>query len=140
MMIVPALLLIAVAVPFDYNPDWPGTAMLLGLLTLVTASTSAISCTLGITLREIGSLAAIVTGFNLPLTLLSGVLLPLSLAPDWLRLLAHLNPLYYAVEGARALSEGRIRTWDVTLAFLVMTALTLVVFTLATRAYNKAIA
>jgi ABC-2 type transport system permease protein len=140
MMIVPALLVIVVAIPFGYHPHWPGIAVLLLLLALVTATTSAISSALGITLREIGSLAAIVTGFNLPLTLLSGVLLPISLAPGWIRLLAHLNPLYYAVEASRALSDGRIETRDVALAFLVMTALTLVVFSWATRAYHRAIA
>jgi ABC-2 type transport system permease protein len=39
-------------------------------------------------MKETGSLAAIVTGLQLPLTLLSGVLLPLSLAPEWMRVLA----------------------------------------------------
>ena len=38
--------------------------------------------------------------------LLAGVLLPISLGPTWMRVLAHFNPLYYLVEGARALAAG----------------------------------
>lgn len=140
MLVVPALLVVVISTPFGYHPDWPGVAVLLVSLCLVTTTTSAIACALGITLQEIGSLAAIVTGFTLPLTLLSGVLLPLSLAPGWIRLLAHLHPLSYAVEASRSLSDGRLGTWEVAQAFLVMTALTLVVFWWATRAYRKAIA
>lgn len=138
MMIVPALLVIVVAIPFGYHPSMAGDAVLLVLLSLVTAITSAISSALGITLREIGSLAAIVTGMTLPVTLLSGVLLPISLAPTWIRFLAHLNPLFYAVEASRALSHGRLGSGDVAEAFLILAALTLVAFTWATRAYHGA--
>ena len=54
------------------------------------------------------SFAAIINGLNLPLLLLAGVLLPISLGPAWMQVLAHFNPLYYAVEGARALSAGAL--------------------------------
>jgi ABC-2 type transport system permease protein len=56
-------------------------------------------------LKQIGSLAAVVTGTQLPLTLLSGTLLPLSLRPAWLRVLGHLNPMYYAW-GTRAYQKA----------------------------------
>jgi hypothetical protein len=85
LFVVPALILIAVAIPFGYYPHAGGVAILLALLCLLTATVSAWSSALGLTLREIGSLAAVVTGLQLPLTLLSGILLPLSLAPAWLR-------------------------------------------------------
>jgi ABC-2 type transport system permease protein len=91
-------------------------------------------------LKDIGSLAAIVTGLQLPLTLLSGVLLPLSIAPDWMRILAHVNPLYYAVIAARELSEGTLVTADVGYAFLVIGALTILTLAWATRVYREAVA
>lgn len=113
MFVVPALLVIALATPFGYDPDWVGIAVLLLLLSLLTALVSAWSNALGMIMKETGSLAAIVTGLQLPLTLLSGVLLPLSLAPEWMRVLAHLNPLYYAVTAARELSAGSMLDADV---------------------------
>jgi ABC-2 type transport system permease protein len=68
---------------------------------------------------------------------LSGVLLPLSIAPGCIEALAHLNSLFYAVTAARDLSEGEIFTADVGLAFVVIGALTLA---WATRLYRHAIA
>jgi ABC-2 type transport system permease protein len=140
MFIVPALLVILIAQLFGYHPSWSGVAVLLVLLGLLTAVVSAWSSALGMLLKEIGSLAAIVTGLQLPLTLLSGVLLPLSIAPDWMRILAHLNPLYYAVTAARSLSDGSIVTADVGLGFLVIGALAILTVNWATRVYHAAVA
>jgi ABC-2 type transport system permease protein len=140
MFLAPALCVIVVALPFGYHPNAGGAAILLGLLCLLTATVSASSTALGITLREIGSLAAVVTGLQLPLTLLSGILLPLSLAPTWLRGLAHIDPLYYTVEAARLLSGGTIASWTVALGFAVTAALTWLTLTWATRTYRQAAA
>jgi ABC-2 type transport system permease protein len=101
---------------------------------------SAWSAALGIVLREIGSLAAVVTGLQLPLTLLSGVLLPIALAPAWLRGLAHADPLYYTVEASRRLSDGQIVNGAVGLGFLVTAALTVLTLAWATRTYRTATA
>ncbi len=138
--VVPGLLVVLVAIPFGFHPHWSGVAVLMLLLCLVTGITSATSSALGILLREIGSLAAIVTGMQLPLTLLSGVLLPLALAPGWMQLLAHANPLYYAVEAARDLSGGVLWSWTVGQAFLVMVGLVAVTLRWATRVYRRALA
>jgi len=124
MLILPALLVIAVAIPFGYRPHPGGIAILLAMLALLTAIVSAWSGALGLILRQIGSLAAVVTGLQLPLTLLSGILLPMSLAPAWLRVTA------------RALSAGTITSWTVVSAFLVLATLAVVTITWATRAYR----
>jgi ABC-2 type transport system permease protein len=140
MLVLPALLVIGVAIPFGYRPHPAGIAIMLVLLALLTAIVSAWSGALGLILRQIGSLAAVVTGLQLPLTLLSGVLLPMSLAPAWLRVMAHFNPLYYAVQAARDLSAGTITSWTVVSGFLVLAPLTAVTVAWATRAYRNAMA
>ncbi|MEU7939030.1 ABC transporter permease [Microbispora bryophytorum] len=40
--------------------------------------------------------------FALPLILFTGILLPMSLAPQWMRTVAQVNPLHHAVEAGRA--------------------------------------
>jgi ABC-2 type transport system permease protein len=72
--------------------------------------------------------------------LLSGVLLPLSLGPAWMRVLAHFDPLYYVVEADRRLATGSITNGTVGLAFLVLIPLTAVALWWATRVYRKAVA
>lgn len=136
--VVPSLLVVAVAMPFGYHPHPLGLAVELVLLSLLAGATSATSTALGITLKQIGSLAAIVTGLNLPLTLLSGILLPLSLAPAWMRALAHLNPMYYAVQASRSLAAGTIATGTVAMGFGVMLASAAVAFWWGTGTYRRA--
>jgi ABC-2 type transport system permease protein len=140
MFLVAALAVIVVAMPFGFHLHWAGIALLLGLLALLTSTCSAVSSALGITLKEIGSLAAVVTGLQLPLTLLSGVLLPLSLGPAWLRALGHANPMYYAVEAARDLAAGTIASTAVVEGFLVMGAAAVAALWWGTRSYRRAMA
>jgi ABC-2 type transport system permease protein len=140
MLWVPALLVVLIAIPLGFHPHWPGIVLLFVLLGLLTASVSAWSGALGLLLKDIGSLAAVVTGLQLPLALLSGVLLPLSLAPAWMLTLAHFNPLYYAVDAARDLGAGTISSVAVGQGYLVMTGLAMVVLWWATRTYQRAVA
>lgn len=135
--IVPAIVVIVVAIPFGFHPHPAGITLELVLLGLLAGATSATSNALGVLLKRIGSLAAIVTGLNLPLTLLSGILLPLSLAPAWMRILAHANPMYYAVEASRDLAAGTIASSQVALGFGVLIATALVALTWATRTYQR---
>ena len=113
MFAVPGVVVIAIAAVFGFHAHWGGLAVLLVLLALLTAACSATSSALGLNLKQIGSLAAVVTGVQLPLTLLSGILLPLSLGPEWLRVLGHLNPMYYAVQASRSLAAGSVLTGTV---------------------------
>ena len=138
MFAVPAVVVIVIAIPFGFHVHWGGLAFLLLLLAALTASCSASSSALGISLKQIGSLAAVVTGLQLPLTLLSGILLPLSLGPGWLRFLGHLNPMYYAVEAARDLAAGTITTAAVGTGFLVTGAAAALALWWGTRSYHQA--
>jgi ABC-2 type transport system permease protein len=50
-----------------------------------------------------------------PILLLSGILLPLTFAPLWLRRVADWNPFSWAVDGTRALFGGDLgndRIWE----------------------------
>lgn len=52
---------------------------------------------------------------SLPLLLLSGVLLPMSLAPGWLKTTSKINPLTHVVDGTRSLFRGDFGNADVLL-------------------------
>lgn len=138
-MIVPALVLIAIALPFGFQPRWAGIAALFALLALVTVATSAASNALALVLRKVESLTAFTNGTLFPLLFLSGMLLPLSLAPEWMQIAGHFNPLYYVVEASRDLVLGTIASSTVGEAFLVMGGLTVLATWWATRVYRKAV-
>ena len=66
-------------------------------------------------------------------------LLPISLGPAWLQVLAHLNTLYYVVEASRVLAGGTIWDGKVLWAFGVMIPLLGITLSWAVNVYRKAV-
>jgi ABC-2 type transport system permease protein len=75
-----------------------------------------------------------------PLLLLSGILLPMSLAPDWLRFLSTINPLTHAVDAVRALFNGQWGEPEIVIGTVVTGALAVVGVWVAARAFTRATA
>jgi ABC-2 type transport system permease protein len=140
MFAVPGVVVIVIASVLGFHDHWGGLVLLIVLLSLLTAACSATSSALGLILRQIGSLAAVVTGAQLPLTLLAGILLPLSLGPAWLRVLGHVNPMYYAVQAARSLAAGSVANATVGIGFGVTAVLAALALWWGTRSYHRAMA
>jgi ABC-2 type transport system permease protein len=42
----------------------------------------------------------------MPLFFLSGAIFPLGMAPEWLRVIAYINPVAYGVDGLRGVMSG----------------------------------
>ena len=131
--------MVAAASFFDFNVNLAGLLVAFVLLSMLLAVFAAFSVTVALLTRKIESLAAVVNGINLPIMLLSGVLLPLALAPEWMRVVAHANPMYYVVEASRLLAAGDIMNSTVGLAFLIMVPLTFLVVWWSTGVFHKAV-
>ena len=124
---------------FGYRMHWGGLLVLVVLTALLMTMFAAFSISVALLAKEISSFAALINGINLPVLLLAGVLLPISLGPTWLRVLAHFNPLYYLVEAARTLGAGAVSTSQVGLAFAVLVPLTALSLWWATGVIRKAV-
>src|SRR5258708_9853844 len=107
-LLVTSLLLVLVSLPFGLDLHPAGLAVFLVLQALLGLLFASLSYALALWLRSEDAFAPLLTTVTLPLLLLSGVLLPLSLAPAWLRAVAAANPLSYAVDAARALFAGHL--------------------------------
>ncbi|WP_405140053.1 ABC transporter permease [Sphaerisporangium sp. NBC_01403] len=85
----------------------PVLGVLLGLvlMLLLAVSLSSLSYALALTLNQ-DLFAPIMSTVLVPLLLLSGALLPMSLAPGWLDVLSRLTPFRYVVEALRAFFAG----------------------------------
>jgi ABC-2 type transport system permease protein len=140
MMTIFDVVVIAVGVGFGFNVHWAGLLVLVVLLWALTTLMAAFSTATALVTKEISSFAAIINGMNLPLLLLSGVLLPIALGPLWLRVLAHINPLYYLVVASRALATGQLGNSAVWQAFAVLMPLCALVLVWATRVFRRAVA
>jgi ABC-2 type transport system permease protein len=69
---------------------------------------SALSTMIGLYLSDHDSYSAVNSMISMPLFFTSSALMPYDVMPDWLRILARLNPVSYAIDSARTLFEGGI--------------------------------
>ena len=68
---------------------------------LVGAAVASLSDAMALVLRQRESVIGINTLMTLPLTFLSAAFMPLALAPEWIRTVAQVNPVNWAVEAGR---------------------------------------
>jgi len=139
MMTIFDTVVVAVAAGFGFSLHWAGLLVLTVLLWALATLMAAFSTATALVTKDISSFAAIINGMNLPLLLLSGVLLPIALGPLWLRVLAHFNPLYYLVVASRALAAGHLTAPAVWQAFAVLMPLCVLVLIWATRVFRRAV-
>ena len=133
------ILFVLISLPFGFRTSMAGLALLLILLGLLVATTSSFGNAMGLITKNEDKFAPIVHGINLPVLLLSGVLLPMMLAPTWLQAIARCNPVYYVVEAARHLAAGELMAARVWHAFLVMVPLTFITMRWATKVFAKVV-
>jgi ABC-2 type transport system permease protein len=87
--------------------------------------------------RVLGNLA---NGVAQPLSLLAGVLIPLSVAPLWVRRVALWNPWAWGANGMRAIFDGHMGATVVWQASLILVVLAVVAVVLSSRLFTREIA
>ncbi|WP_405021018.1 ABC transporter permease [Kitasatospora sp. NBC_00070] len=123
-LMVQAVIITLLALPFGLTVAPLDLLLAYLLMALLALMTSAVSYGIALLVPGDAALAPVVNTLAQPIALLSGVLLPLALAPQWLRSIAEWNPFYWAVEGMRALFAGRIGDSSVWQSLLIVSVLT----------------
>ncbi len=140
LMFVFDVVVVAIGVAFGFQIHWLGLLIMIVPIALLMVTVAAFSIATALLTRDISGFAAVVNGLNLPILLLAGVLLPISVGPLWMRVLAHFNPLYYLVAASRQLAAGHLGASQVWLAFAVLVPLCVLVVAWATNVVRKAVA
>jgi ABC-2 type transport system permease protein len=140
MLLMQATILIVLSLPFGLNIHFTGVLVVLGLVGLLGLLMASISYACALWLKSEDSFAPLIFTATLPLLLLSGVLLPLTLAPGWLRAIAAANPLSYAVDAARAVFNDHLGDVSVEKGVLLTAVLAVVAVAIATRSFGRALA
>jgi len=138
LLMMQALIMIGLAIPFGLHIDAAGVAVTLGLLALIGLVMAPLSYAAGLALKSEDAFAPLVQGIVMPLLLLSGILLPMALAPDWLRFLSSINPLTHAVDAARALFNGDWGNSEIAIGVGLTAALAALAVWVASRAFSRA--
>ncbi len=137
---VQAIVMIVVAIPFGLTVDAVGVVLMLGLLALIGLVTGPFSYALALWTRSEDALAPLMNMIVIPILLLSGILLPMSLAPAWLQTIASINPFSHAVNAARDLFNGATGSSEVVVGIGLMAALAIAAVWVARRAFIRAAA
>lgn len=87
---------------------WNPVNVILIYLTLFLFSVffSALSTMIGLYLSDHDSYSAVNSMISMPLFFTSSALMPYEVMPSWLRFMARLNPVSYAIDSTRMLFEG----------------------------------
>ena len=131
------LILVVLAIPFGLTIDPLGAVLAFALLGLIGLVLGPISYAMALVIGSEDALAPLTQAIALPLLLLSGVMLPMSLAPDWLRTIATLNPLYHATLAIRALFNSDFASPDVVTGIVTTGAFAVLSLFIASRAFNR---
>jgi ABC-2 type transport system permease protein len=139
-LVVQSLILILLALPFGLTIHPIGVVVMLALIALIGLLTASIAYAVALWVRSEDSYAPMVFTAALPILLLSGVLLPMSLAPQWLQNVAAVNPLSYAVLAARAVFLDHLGDANVFKGVAIMAVLSVVAIFIGARAFGRAVA
>ncbi|GAA3385829.1 ABC transporter permease [Cryptosporangium minutisporangium] len=117
----------------------PVGGVLLGLLLLVPLAVGAAAASYAVALLPDATelFAPLMTTAVVPLVLLSGAFLPMTLGPRWLDVLSRLDPFRYAVDALRDLFAGRYLTGPVLLGTAVTLGLAAAATALGVRAFQR---
>lgn len=105
-LLVQGVILILLGLAFGLDGSVPGMLLGLALVVLVGAACSSSSYALALTTKSEDALAPILNLVTMPVLLLSGILLPMTLGPGWLQTVSDLLPTKHIVDAVRAVFRG----------------------------------
>jgi ABC-2 type transport system permease protein len=122
-----------------FDLEVPAESLVIGLVVvaLLGGAISALSYGVALKLKSEDSFAPVVNGVIVPVLLLSGILLPMALAPGWLQTVADFNPLTHVVEGVRSVFLGDNTSTEALVGVAVTVGLLLVGVLYGTRVFRK---
>src|SRR5215471_17141536 len=136
-LLVQAVVLVGAGVAFGLRAPLVGIVIALGFVVLLSVSLSSLSYAAGLVTKSEDAFAPLLNMVTVPLMLLSGILLPMSLAPAWLDGLARANPFRYIVDAMREVFLGNYATEVVAEGALVALGLAVASVAIGTRTFFK---
>ncbi len=139
-LLVQSVIAVLLAVLLGLTVSLPGLLVTFGLMVLTGSLMGSCSYALALLLKKEDSLASVINTFATPLLLLSGITLPLTLAPTLIRSIAAANPFAYEVTASRALFIGNFGDSAILVSVVLLGSLAALAFWWALRSFRKAAA
>ncbi len=136
-LVAQCVLITLVAIPFGLSVNVAGFLLSLVLYGLIGITMASMSYSFALIYKSEDNLAPTLNTITLPISLLSGIILPLILAPIWLQNVAKINPFSYAVNASRALFAGNFQSIDIIEGFVIIALLAILMFSWSLSSLKK---
>ena len=136
-LLVQATLLTLTAAAFGLRVPVAGALYTVAIVGLLGVALSSLSYAAGMWLKSEDALAPLLNMVAVPVLLLSGILLPMSLAPRWLYNVSRANPFAYVVDGSRAAFRGDLGDSSLIAGVISAGVLAVVGLWVATRTFQR---
>ncbi|MEU1201030.1 ABC transporter permease [Streptomyces sp. NPDC005813] len=133
-----AVLLVLAAVAMGLRAPLPGVLIGFAFVALLTVSLGSLSYAMAMKVATPQEFGPAVNALTMPSMLLSGLMLPMSLAPGWLDVLSHFVPFRYLVDAVRDAYVGSYATAHMLYGVVVALGFTALSVTVGTRVFRTA--
>jgi ABC-2 type transport system permease protein len=134
---IQAVILVLAGLLFGLRAPVQGVLIGLGFVAVVAVSLAATSYALGLLIKSETGLAPLINMVAVPLMLLSGVMLPMALGPQWLRTVARFTPFGYIINAMREAFNGVYYNHIMLEGVAVSVGLAALCLTLAVRVFMR---
>ncbi|MFE0257730.1 ABC transporter permease [Streptomyces sp. NPDC059010] len=138
MFVFQAALLVLAALLMGLRAPLPGVLIGFAFVALLTVSLASLSYALGLKVHTTHEFAPAINAMTMPMMLLSGLMLPMTLGPKWLDVLSHFVPFRYLVDAMRDAYVGSYTTGHMLYGVLVAVGFAVVGVTVGTRVFRSA--
>jgi ABC-2 type transport system permease protein len=133
-----AVLLVLAAVATGLRAPLGGVLIGFGFVALLTVSLGSLSYAAAMKVDTPQEFGPLINAMTMPSMLLSGLMLPMALAPAWLDVLSHFMPFRYLVDAVRDAYVGSYTTAHMLYGALVAVGFAVLAVTVGTRVFRTA--
>lgn len=133
-----AVLLVLAALAMGLRAPLPGVLIGFAFVGLLTVSLASLSYALALKVRTPQEFGPAVNALTMPMMLLSGLMLPMTLGPRWLDVLSHFVPFRYLVDAVRDAYVGAYATQHMLYGTVVAVLFAALAVTVGTRVFRDA--
>lgn len=133
-----AVLLVLASVAMGLRAPLVGILIGFAFVAALTVVLASLSYALALLVSKPHEFGPVINAVSMPSMLLSGLMLPMALAPGWLDVLSHFMPFRYLVDAMRAAYVGEYAGTAMLYGVLAAAVLTLGSVTVGTRVFRRA--
>lgn len=133
-----AVLLVLAALAMGLRAPLGGVLVGFAFVAALTVTLASLSYALALRASSPQEFGPLVNAVSMPSMLLSGLMLPMTLAPGWLDLLSRLMPLRHLVDAVRSAYAGDYTSADMLYGTLTAAVCTALAVAIGTRGFRRA--